>query len=159
MGANIHINELIQGRRYYFRACSGNVKGFGNFLASNPTSLIPSTWLDIEPTTEPRFFGKIKILDEIMNAVRLCRPEDATEIPQIFQHRVPKKKTSIKQLFSVTSKFQKNLQKRSIYLASIIFCEDKILVTSEDFIPVIEIDESYPSNFNNDYYWLMKVSF
>jgi hypothetical protein len=159
MGANFHINELIQGRRYFFRVCSGNAKGFGDFINSNPNSIIPSSWRDIE-NKDSRFAGKAKMLDELMRAVRLCRPEDASEIPEssAYQRRVPKKKTSIKQLFSAASKFQRNLQKRSIYLASILFCDDKILVTSEDFIPVIEIDDSYPSNFNNDYYWLMKVT-
>lgn len=157
MGAHFHINELIQGRRYFFRACSGNAKGFGDFINSNPMSIIPSSWRDIE-NKDQRFAGKTKVLDDLLTAVRLCRPEDASEIPDSSTHRrVPKKKTSIKQLFSAASKFQRTLQKRSIYLASILFCEDKILVTNEDFLPVIEIDDTYPSNFNNDYYWLMKV--
>lgn len=157
MGVSFHINELIQGRRYFFRACSGNAKGFGDFINSNPMSIIPSSWRDIE-NRDQRFYGKTKVLDELLTAVRLCRPDDASEIPDsTVQRRYPKKKTSIKQLFSAASKFQRTLQKRSIYLASILFCEDKILVTNEDFIPVIEIDETYPSNFNNDYYWLMKV--
>jgi hypothetical protein len=29
MGANCYINELTQGRRYFFRASSGNIKGWG----------------------------------------------------------------------------------------------------------------------------------
>lgn len=33
-----------------------------------------------------------------------------------------------------------------------------MLVTSEDFPPVIEVDESYPSALHMDYYWLMKVA-
>jgi ankyrin repeat and fibronectin type-III domain-containing protein 1 len=157
MGAQCHINELIQGRRYYFRACSGNVKGFGSFVQSNPTSIIPSSWRDID-NKESRFVGKTKVLDELLTAVRLCRPEDASEIPDSSTHRrISKKKTSIKQLFSAASKFQRSLR-RGIYLASILFCDDKILVTNEDFLPVIEVDESYPSNLNNDYNWLMKVS-
>lgn len=32
------------------------------------------------------------------------------------------------------------------------------MVTNEDFIPVIEIDETYPSYLHTDYHWLMKVS-
>lgn len=157
MGADCHINELIQGRRYFFRVCSGNVKHFGVFVHSNPKSIIPSSWRDIE-NKEQRFHGKTKVLDELLTAVRLCRPEDASEIPDSTSHRrVPKKKTSIKQLFSAASKFQRCLR-RGIYLASILFCDDKVLVTNEDFLPVIEVDETYPSNLNNDYYWLMKVS-
>lgn len=44
-----------------------------------------------------------------------------------------------------------------IYLACILYHEDKILVTNEDFLPVIEIDETYPSNLHIDYHWFMKV--
>lgn len=44
-----------------------------------------------------------------------------------------------------------------IYLACILYHEDKLLVTNEDFIPVIEIDETYPSYLHTDYHWLMKV--
>lgn len=158
MGANFYINELIQGRRYYFRACSGNIKGFGPYKTSDPTSLIPSSWRDID-RKEHRFTGRQRMLDELLTAVRLNRPDDASEIPDTSaQRRNPKKKTTIKQLFSAASKFQKNLR-RGIYLACIMYYDDKILVTNEDFLPVIEIDETYPSNFNNDYYWLMKVSF
>jgi ankyrin repeat and fibronectin type-III domain-containing protein 1 len=39
-----------------------------------------------------------------------------------------------------------------------LYYEDKVLVTNEDFIPVIEIDETYSSSLHGDYYWLMKVS-
>jgi ankyrin repeat and fibronectin type-III domain-containing protein 1 len=98
------------------------------------------------------------VLDELFTAVRLCRPDDASEIPDSSSHRRnPKKKTTIKQLFSAASKFQRTLR-RGIFLACILYCDDKIFVTNEDFIPVIEIDETYPSNLNNDYYWLMKVN-
>lgn len=156
MGSHFNINELIQGRRYFFRACRGNVKGFGSYRISNPRSIIPSSWRDINHK-EQRFLGRQKVLDELFTAVRLCRPDDASEIPDSSSHRrIPKKKTTIKQLFSAASKFQRTLR-RGIYLACILFCDDKIFVTNEDFIPVIEIDETYPSNLNNDYYWLMKV--
>lgn len=39
-----------------------------------------------------------------------------------------------------------------------MYCDDKVLVTSEDFPPVIEVDESFPSALHIDYYWLMKVA-
>lgn len=45
-----------------------------------------------------------------------------------------------------------------IYFSCIVYCDDKVLVTSEDFPPVIEIDESFPSALHIDYYWLMKVA-
>lgn len=63
---------------------------------------------------EHRFAGRQRILDDLFTAVRLARPEDASEITleiPTIQRRNPKKKTTIKQLFSATSKFQKNLRR------------------------------------------------
>lgn len=47
---------------------------------------------------------------------------------------------------------------RGIYLACILYHEDKVLVTNEDFLPVIEIDENFPSCIHSDHHWLMKVA-
>ncbi|XP_032596013.2 uncharacterized protein LOC6567503 isoform X2 [Drosophila grimshawi] len=159
MGAQCHIAGLTQGRRYFLRAACGNVKGWGGYRNSVPASVVPSTWRDLD-NREDRFSGRQCILDNLFTAVRLARPADVSELtldPGNVQRRNPKKKTTIKQLFSVTSKFQKTLR-RGIYFSCIVHCDDKVLVTSEDFPPVIEIDESYPSALHMDYYWLMKVA-
>ncbi|XP_033167809.1 uncharacterized protein LOC117146000 isoform X2 [Drosophila mauritiana] len=159
MGAQCHISGLTQGRRYFLRAACGNVKGWGNYRTSVPASVVPSTWRDLD-NREDRFVGRHRILDNLFTAVRLARPADVSELtldPASAQRRNPKKKTTIKQLFSVTTKFQKTLR-RGIYFSCIIHCDDKVLVTSEDFPPVIEVDESYPSALHMDYYWLMKVA-
>ncbi|EDW17007.2 uncharacterized protein LOC6575537 isoform X2 [Drosophila mojavensis] len=159
MGAHCPITGLTQGRRYFLRGACGNVKGWGNYRNSVPASVVPSTWRDLE-NRENRFYGRQCMLDNLFTAVRLARPADVSELtldPSNVQRRNPKKKTTIKQLFSVTSKFQKTLR-RGIYFSCIVHCDDKVLVTSEDFPPVIEIDESYPSALHMDYYWLMKVA-
>ncbi|KQS52487.1 uncharacterized protein LOC6554887 isoform X3 [Drosophila erecta] len=159
MGAQCHISGLTQGRRYFLRSACGNVKGWGAYRTSVPASVVPSTWRDLD-NREDRFVGRHRILDNLFTAVRLARPADVSELtldPASAQRRNPKKKTTIKQLFSVTTKFQKTLR-RGIYFSCIIHCDDKVLVTSEDFPPVIEVDESYPSALHMDYYWLMKVA-
>ncbi|XP_017103345.2 uncharacterized protein wake isoform X4 [Drosophila bipectinata] len=159
MGAQCHISGLTQGRRYFLRAACGNVKGWGAYRTSVPASVVPSTWRDLD-NREDRFVGRHRILDNLFTAVRLARPADVSELtldPTSGQRRNPKKKTTIKQLFSVTSKFQKTLR-RGIYFSCIVQCDDKVLVTSEDFPPVIEVDETYPSALHMDYYWLMKVA-
>ncbi|XP_055902106.1 ankyrin repeat and fibronectin type-III domain-containing protein 1 isoform X3 [Eupeodes corollae] len=159
MGANCRISDLTQGRRYFIRACCGNVKGWGPSRLSVPASVVPSSWRDLTERDD-RFMGRLRILDSLFTAVRLARPEDASELTlesSAAHRRNPKKKTTIKQLFSVTSKFQKHLR-RGIYLACILYYEDKVLVTSEDCIPVIEIDETYPSSLHSDYHWFMKVA-
>lgn len=72
-----------------------------------------SGWRDLD-NIESRFAGRLKILDDLFTAVRLSRPEDASDIAEdtpALQRRNPKKKTTIKQLFSAASKFQKNLRR------------------------------------------------
>ncbi|XP_052128635.1 uncharacterized protein LOC113212360 isoform X2 [Frankliniella occidentalis] len=98
--------------------------------------------------------------------MRKARPEFAAEIKDIQESSSPggetpnvqrRKKTTIKQLFTAASKFQKNLR-RGVYLSCILYHEDRVLVTNEDFLPVIEVDETYPSCIYNDFHWLMKVA-
>ncbi|XP_053698449.1 uncharacterized protein LOC128745401 isoform X2 [Sabethes cyaneus] len=159
MGAVCNLNELIQGRRYFFRASAGNIKGWGSYKLSTPNCVVPSSWRDLG-CRENRFAGKQRNLDDLFNAVRLARPDDASEIALdtvIPAKRPIKKKTTIKQLFSAASKFQKNM-KRGIYLACVLYHEDKLLLTNEDFVPVIEIDETFTSNLHTDFYWMMKVA-
>ena len=48
-------------------------------------------------------------------------------------------------------------KKRGVYFACILFHEDKVLVTTEEFPPVVEVDDTYPASVNNDFHWLMKV--
>lgn len=70
-------------------------------------------WRDLG-NIEPRFAGREQVLDELFTAIRLARPEDASEIVMDMnsqQKRNPKKKTTIKQLFSAASRFQKILRR------------------------------------------------
>lgn len=46
---------------------------------------------------------------------------------------------------------------RGVYLACLLYHEDKILVTNEDFLPIIEVDENYPEKMHNDFHWFFKV--
>ncbi|XP_033214419.1 ankyrin repeat and fibronectin type-III domain-containing protein 1 isoform X3 [Belonocnema kinseyi] len=147
------IDGLVQGQRYYFRAAAGNLKGYSRYRPSTPACVTPSSWRDIDGKV-PRFAGRLEQLDNLFADIR--RPEYTQETPAV-QRRNHKKKTTIKQLFTATSKFQKNLR-RGVFLACLLYHEDKVLVTNEDFLPVIEVDETYPSCIYNDFHWLMKVA-
>ncbi|XP_047356146.1 uncharacterized protein LOC124951582 isoform X3 [Vespa velutina] len=147
------IDGLIQGQKYYFRAAAGNLKGYSRFRNSVPAHVTPSSWRDVDGRV-PRFAGRLEQLNTLFTDIR--RPEYTHETPAV-QRRNHKKKTTIKQLFTATSKFQKNLR-RGVFLACLLYHEDKVLVTNEDFLPVIEVDETYPSSIYNDFHWLMKVA-
>lgn len=42
-GVRHQINALTQGRRYFIRAACGNIKGWGHYKSSVPSSVIPSS--------------------------------------------------------------------------------------------------------------------
>ncbi|KAJ7425470.1 ankyrin repeat and fibronectin type-III domain-containing protein 1-like protein [Willisornis vidua] len=74
--------------------------------------------------------------------------------PQSRKHSVSK---SLKHLFHPGSKFLKTL-KRGLYLTAIFYKDDNILVTHEDQIPVVEIDDTYSCLLMQDFLWFTKVS-
>ncbi|XP_059477970.1 ankyrin repeat and fibronectin type-III domain-containing protein 1 isoform X3 [Neocloeon triangulifer] len=159
------VTDLLQGRRYFFRVFCGNIFGYGPSRCSVPLSVIPSSWRDSE-LRKPRYTGRVHALDDLFVQTKSARPESASELRAIEnspgetpipQRKNQRKSKTIKQLFTAASKFQKNL-KRGVYLACLLYFEDRVLVTNEDFLPVIEVDETYPSCIHPDFHWLMKVA-
>ncbi|MEQ2299621.1 hypothetical protein AMECASPLE_017087 [Ameca splendens] len=64
---------------------------------------------------------------------------------------------SIKHLFNSSNKFVKTL-KRGIYLAAVFYHKDSLLVTAEEQIPIVEVDDSYSSSLMQDFLWFTKLS-
>jgi hypothetical protein len=49
---------------------------------------------------------------------------------------------------------------RGVYLACLLYHGDKVLVTSDDQMPVVEVDENFSGpSVNADLHWLMKVQY
>lgn len=46
---------------------------------------------------------------------------------------------------------------RGLYLTAIFYKDDNILVTHEDQIPVVEIDDTYSCLLMQDFFWFTKV--
>ncbi|XP_023998327.2 ankyrin repeat and fibronectin type-III domain-containing protein 1-like [Salvelinus sp. IW2-2015] len=64
---------------------------------------------------------------------------------------------SLKHLFNSSNKFVKTL-KRGVYLAAVFYHKDSLLVTTEDQIPIVEVDDSYGSSLMQDFLWFTKLS-
>ncbi|KAK2149111.1 hypothetical protein LSH36_467g04058 [Paralvinella palmiformis] len=158
------ITDLTHGTPYYVRIRAWNVKGYGEAAISSPPCAVPSSWREIDNSV-PRSQGKLQLLNDLFINMRNCRPADASEIKDshtpISSPLHPRKsnmRKSIKNLFSSAPKFQKSF-KRGVYLACVICNEDRILVTAEDTLPILEVDESFStSTLNSDFHWLMKVA-
>ncbi|BET01919.1 Ras association (RalGDS/AF-6) domain [Nesidiocoris tenuis] len=149
------IDELVYGTRYYFRLCCGNIKGWGHPHPSTPNSVIPSSWRDVYKKEDRLCSEGLAQLDKLFSEVRTGRPDIKAMQESAAGER--RKKTTIKQLFTAASKFQKHLR-RGVYLSCLLYHEDKVLATNEDFLPVIEVDETYPGSIYHDFHWLLKVA-
>lgn len=77
MGVNFLLDSLVQRRRYFFRACSGNIKGYGTYKASNPISVVPSSWKDVEMSPrDSTFLTQRDTLDNILKNVQQTRTDE-----------------------------------------------------------------------------------
>ncbi|KAG7174880.1 Ankyrin repeat and fibronectin type-III domain-containing protein 1-like [Homarus americanus] len=160
---SVFVDGLSQGKRHHFRVCAGNLKDYGPPLTTTPTAAIPSSWRDSD-AQKPRLDGQVGKLDDLFNQVCNSRPQHAAEIKAIepgqetpLNLRKAQKKKSIKNLFTPAPKFHRNLKKGS-YLACIVYCDDKVLVTTEEFPPVVEVDDDYMGQARSHFHWLLKVA-
>ncbi|XP_064009195.1 ankyrin repeat and fibronectin type-III domain-containing protein 1-like isoform X2 [Pogoniulus pusillus] len=157
---NLHytIQGLTSGTAYYVRVSAYNMKGWGPPQASVPPFAIPSNWREYDGRA-PRRRGQAEALDHLLSQVKtvhqhcVCH-EPCKNQPQSRKHSVSK---SLKHLFHPGSKFLKTL-KRGLYLTAIFYKDDNILVTHEDQIPVVEIDDTYSCLLMQDFLWFTKVS-
>lgn len=46
---------------------------------------------------------------------------------------------------------------RGLYLTTIFYRDDNVLVTSEEQIPVVEVEDCYSSSLMQDFLWFNKV--
>ncbi|XP_025094555.1 ankyrin repeat and fibronectin type-III domain-containing protein 1-like isoform X5 [Pomacea canaliculata] len=153
------IRGLMKGNVYYVRVAACNIKGLGGYTVSTPPYAVPSSWRDVDGTPS-RLEGKAQSLQILFDQVKRSRPPEAGEVKDSFNTDSPlqKKRISIKNLFLSAPKFQKGV-KRGVHLACLLYCDDKVLVTSEEQLPIIEVDESFSgTSIQNDLYWLMKIA-
>ncbi|XP_077490006.1 ankyrin repeat and fibronectin type III domain containing protein wide awake isoform X2 [Amblyomma americanum] len=173
------IRDLDKDTPYFVRVAAGNAKGFSAYQTSWPPCARPSSWRDVEDCS-PRWTGRIDRLDSLFLQVMESRPQhggsdlqrsntagglgtasalggsgELCETTPMQQRRQMRK--SIRQLFAAAPKFQRTL-KRGVYLACLFYNEDRILVTTEETLPILEVDDCYPASFQTDFHWLMKVA-
>uniref|UniRef100_A0A3Q3JHZ2 Fibronectin type-III domain-containing protein n=1 Tax=Monopterus albus TaxID=43700 RepID=A0A3Q3JHZ2_MONAL len=152
------ISGLTTGRLYYVRVLAYNMKGWGPPASSLPPSAAPSNWRESDGR-EPRRRGHIEAMERLLQQVRATHTHyccgDASKLQN--PGRKPSVSRSLKHLFNSSSKFVKTL-KRGIYLAAVFYHKDSLLVTAEDQIPIVEVDDSYSSSLTQDFLWFTKLS-
>ncbi|XP_076120935.1 ankyrin repeat and fibronectin type-III domain-containing protein 1 isoform X2 [Alosa pseudoharengus] len=152
------ISGLTTGRLYYVQVSAYNMKGWGPPQQSLPPSAAPSNWKDVDGR-ELRRRGHIEAMERLLQQVRATHQHYSCPDPSKLLNPSRKQSVSrsLKHLFASSSKFVKTL-KRGIYVAAVFYHKDSVLVTSEDQIPIVEVDDSYSSTFMQDFLWFTKLS-
>lgn len=165
------IPDLKKGERYFVRVSAYNMKGFGRPQMAQPASAAPTCWHDIDGTS-PRYAGTTNLIQTIsaqlsimLSTAPLISPSPSPSGDTVASSsslntsaKQSVKKTKSK-LFGSNVKFHKTLKASGVYLGSLIYCDsDKILVTVDDRIPIVQISDSPTSTIGGDFAWLSKVS-
>nr|XP_015817574.2 uncharacterized protein ankfn1 isoform X1 [Nothobranchius furzeri] len=152
------ISGLSTGRLYYVRVSAYNMKGWGPPTSSLPPSAVPSNWRESDGR-EPRRRGHIEAMERLLQQVRATHTHYCCGETSKLQNPSRKQSVSrsLKHLFNSSNKFVKTL-KRGIYLAAVFYHRDSLLVTAEDQIPIVEVDDSYSSSLMQDFLWFTKLS-
>nr|KAF6295053.1 ankyrin repeat and fibronectin type III domain containing 1 [Myotis myotis] len=152
------ITGLTTGQQYFVQVSAYNMKGWGPAQTTTPTCASPSNWKDYDDR-EPRHKGQSEVLEGLLQQVRALHQHYSCRETSKLQATGRKQSVSrsLKHLFHSSNKFVKTL-KRGLYIAVIFYYKDNMLVTNEDQIPIVEIDDSHTSSITQDFLWFTKLS-
>ncbi|KAG8446584.1 hypothetical protein GDO86_014149 [Hymenochirus boettgeri] len=152
------ITGLKMGQPYYVQVSACNMKGWGPTEYTSPPFAAPSNWKDYDGR-EFRHKGQNEALERLLQQVRAVHQHYSCRETAKLQNPSRKQSVSksLKHLFHSSNKFVKTL-KRGLYLAVIFYYKDNMLVTNEDHIPIVEIDDSCSTSITQDFLWFTKLS-
>ncbi|CAF0765306.1 unnamed protein product [Rotaria sordida] len=162
------IRNLSVGQKCYVRVLAGNMKGFGEANIANPPYCIPSNWREFSKISRTNMYDLRfeEILNKIFNereGIRISKSLEGNESSDTSNRRNPRRnygnlRKNLRQLFQFYPRLAKTI-KRGLYLVSVMLNGDRILVTNEDVLPMVEVDENYGHNLLPDFQWFMKLTF
>ncbi|CAL8273945.1 unnamed protein product [Lota lota] len=151
------ITDLTTGVHYFVRVSAYNVKGWGPSQCSTPVSAAPSSWTECVGV-KSQVRTREEVLRKVMEEIR--EPQYRGYCIESSKPQGPSKRRSvsrgIKQLFQSATKFVRLLQ-RGVYLATVFYYKENILVTSEDQLPLVEI-QCCSTSIIHDFLWFAKLS-
>ena len=65
------------------------------------------------------------------------------------------------QLFTLGTgvpKLQRSVQPNKTYLCCVVFHEDRVLMTNEEVLPLLAVDDNVPKSVQHEFHWLAKLS-
>ncbi|XP_029913039.1 ankyrin repeat and fibronectin type-III domain-containing protein 1 [Myripristis murdjan] len=151
------ITGLTTGVHYFVRVSAYNVKGWGPTQCTTPVSAAPSSWRECTGV-KSQLRNQEGLVRKLLEQTR--EPHYRGYCIESSKPQSPSKRLSmsrgIKQLFQSATKFVRLLQ-RGVYLATVFYHKDNILVTAEDQLPLVEI-QCCSTSITQDFLWFAKLS-
>ncbi|XP_034045515.1 ankyrin repeat and fibronectin type-III domain-containing protein 1-like [Thalassophryne amazonica] len=151
------IKGLTAGVHYFVRVRAYNVRGWGPPQCSFPVSAAPSSWRECIGV-KAQFRNHDGLVRKLLEDTR--EPHYRGYFTESSKPLSPSKHLSvsrgIKQLFHSATKFVRLLQ-RGVYLATVFYHKDNILVTAEDQLPLVEI-QCCSTSIAHNFLWFAKLS-
>uniref|UniRef100_A0AAV2LJI4 Fibronectin type-III domain-containing protein n=1 Tax=Knipowitschia caucasica TaxID=637954 RepID=A0AAV2LJI4_KNICA len=149
------ITGLTTGQVYFVRVSAFNMKGWGPPATAQPPGAAPSNWRDCDGREQKRR-SQTDAMEKLLLQVQSTHSEYCSGDVKLQNSRKQSVSRSLKHLFS-NNKFIKTL-KRGVYLATVLFHRDCLLLTAEDHVPIVEVDDSFGSSLLQDFLWFTKMS-
>uniref|UniRef100_A0AAY4ELP9 Ankyrin repeat and fibronectin type-III domain-containing protein 1-like n=1 Tax=Denticeps clupeoides TaxID=299321 RepID=A0AAY4ELP9_9TELE len=136
------------GTYYYVQVSAHNMKGWGPVQMAVPACAAPSSWRDVDGRL-PRQRGQKEALEKLFSQIR----DGHRQCANCFWWEW------LKLICIYTTHSTSHLSLcRGLYLTCILYRDDNVLVTPEDQIPIVEVDDSY-SSLTQDFLWFTKMSY
>ncbi|KAL4658036.1 ankyrin repeat and fibronectin type-III domain-containing protein 1-like isoform X1 [Arapaima gigas] len=152
------ITGLESGVHYFVRVSAYNVKGWGPPQDSRPVGASPSSWREcssVRLRNKSQVVGVMRLLEQIREPQYKGYCTESSK--QQESHKRVCFSRGLKHLFHSTTKFVSLLQ-RGVYLATIFYHKENILLTSNDQIPLIEI-QNCSTSITQGFQWFAKLSY
>ncbi|KAL0992972.1 hypothetical protein UPYG_G00101670 [Umbra pygmaea] len=153
-----NITGLMTGVHYFVRVSAYNVKGWGPAQSSSPVSAAPSSWKECVGVKTPNR-KKETLVRRLVDQTRqpqyrgYCIETSKPQSPSTMRLSMSR---GLKLLFQSATKFVRLLQ-RGVYLASVFYNKENILVTADDQLPLVEI-HCCSTSITQDFLWFAKLS-
>ncbi|XP_066563404.1 ankyrin repeat and fibronectin type-III domain-containing protein 1 isoform X2 [Amia ocellicauda] len=151
------ISGLYTGVPYFIRVSAYNVRGWGPAQPCSPPCAAPSSWTQCSSVKLRSREGAAavrRLLEQIRDPQYSGYNIEAAKAPS------PSKRVSVsrslKLLFQSATKFVRSLQ-RGVYLTTVFYDKDNVLVTAEEQLPLVEI-HSCSTSVTQDFLWFAKLS-
>uniref|UniRef100_A0A8R1HMY2 Ras-associating domain-containing protein n=1 Tax=Caenorhabditis japonica TaxID=281687 RepID=A0A8R1HMY2_CAEJA len=152
----IILHHLEHGKHYYFMITCIGVNGESKPMVCWP-GRIEITNFDDGDNKRDSWTERLDSMNKLMEDVDKHRQSLVWQ--RVFPTEIngKKRKNGFRELFSASTKLSKHAS-HGVYLAALVYTEGKVLVTVDDCVPIVPVDENVTTVSQDDHHWLIKMS-